>query len=212
MSAPNPWLSVPLKDYEGHMSSPGVQQLTVLAELFKCVLDYCRPESLALLGVAGGNGLEQIDGTVTRRIVGVDINQSYLDEVEQRFGPGRLAGLELNCVNLAQQRLSVAPVALVHAALIFEHAGLGLAFENAISLVTAGGHLAVVLQLPSEHEEGVAPTGYATIQALKKDFALIDAGDFQRLLGQRGFRLVDEQSRVASGGKTLWLGIFGRTA
>ena len=74
----NPWLSVPLEDYEGHMRSPGVEQLTILADLFKRVLDRYRPESVAVLGVAGGNGLEQIDCTVTKRIVGVDINQRYL--------------------------------------------------------------------------------------------------------------------------------------
>jgi hypothetical protein len=43
----------PLADYEGHMSSAGVPQLTVLAELFKSALDRCRPESVALQGVAG---------------------------------------------------------------------------------------------------------------------------------------------------------------
>ena len=72
----NPWLSIPLEDYEGHMGSAGVRQLTVLAELFKSALDRCRPESVALLGVAGGNGLEQIDCAATKSIVGVDINSS----------------------------------------------------------------------------------------------------------------------------------------
>jgi hypothetical protein len=72
------WLAIPLEDYEGHMGSAGVRQLTVLAELFGCVLDRCSPESVAVLGVAGGNGLEQIDSTVTKRIVGVDINPRYI--------------------------------------------------------------------------------------------------------------------------------------
>ena len=62
----NPWLSIPLEDYEGHMGSEGVRQLRALAELFKCALDLCLPESVAVLGVAGGNGLEQIDCTVTK--------------------------------------------------------------------------------------------------------------------------------------------------
>src|SRR5262245_2509414 len=107
------------------MGSPDVQQLTVLAELFKRALDYCLPESVAVLGVAGGNGLEQIDGAATKRVVGVDINQRYLDEVQRRFGSGRVAGLELYCSDLAERGLRLPPVALVHAALIFEHMGLG---------------------------------------------------------------------------------------
>jgi hypothetical protein len=74
----NPWLGIPLGDYEGHMGSAEVGQLPVLAELFKCALDHCRPKSVAVLGVAGGNGLEQIDCSITKRIVGVDINRQYI--------------------------------------------------------------------------------------------------------------------------------------
>ena len=42
------------------MASAGVGELTVLAELFHWVLDRYRPASVAVLGVAGGNGLEQL--------------------------------------------------------------------------------------------------------------------------------------------------------
>jgi hypothetical protein len=76
---PNPWTSIPF----GRMNAPGVLQLAALAELFTRTLDYCRPESVAVLGVAGGNGLEQIDCTTTKKVVGVDINQEYIDEVQQ---------------------------------------------------------------------------------------------------------------------------------
>lgn len=154
----NPWLAIPLEDYEGHMGSPRVQQLSALAELFRRALEYSRPESVAVLGVAGGNGLGEIDSAVTKRIVGVDINPRYLDEVERRFGSGRLTGLELYCHDLAEEDLNLAPVALVYAALIFEpvgeHVRLDRALENALSLVAPGGLLSVVLQLPSEDEPG----------------------------------------------------------
>jgi hypothetical protein len=207
----NPWLSIPLKDYEGHMSSPGVQQLAALAELFKRALDCCLPESVAVLGVAGGNGLEQIDCTATKRTVGVDINECYLDEVHRRFGSGRLVGLELYCHDLAERELNIPPVALVHAALIFEHAGLSPALEHALYLVAPGGNLSVVLQLPSEHEEGVAPTSYTSMQTLKQGFALIDIEEFQGLLRQKGFELVEQQERPLPAGKTLWLGVFAQS-
>jgi SAM-dependent methyltransferase len=204
----NPWLSIPLEDYEGHMGSAGVRQLTVLAELFKCALDRSLPESVAVLGVAGGNGLEQINCAATKRMVGVDINQRYLDEVQRRFGT--LAGLELHCLDLAERDFSLAPVALVHAALIFEHVGLGLALENALSLVAPGGRLSVVLQLSSGVEQGVASTSYTSMQKLKQDFALIDISEFQRLLGQKGFELVEQENRSVPAGKALWLGVFAK--
>lgn len=204
----NPWLTIPLEDYEGHMSSAGVKQLAALAELFKCALHRCRPESVAVLGVAGGNGLEHIDSSITKRIVGLDLNECYLREVERRFKT--LAGLELYCCNLAEEDLSLAPVAMVHAGLIFEHVGLGIALENALSLVAPGGQFSVVLQLPSEEEPGVAATGYRSMQRLKQDFALIDPVELQRLLGRKGFELVEHEQRSLPAGKAFWLGIFAR--
>ena len=44
---------------------------------------------------------------------------------------------------------------LVHAELIFEHVGLGLALENALLIVAPGGGFSVVLQLPSEEERAL---------------------------------------------------------
>jgi hypothetical protein len=45
----NPWLSIPLNDYEAHIGSAKVQQLS---ELFKRALDRYLPESVAVLGLA----------------------------------------------------------------------------------------------------------------------------------------------------------------
>jgi hypothetical protein len=204
------WLAVPLEDYEGHMGPGGVCQLAVLADLFERALECCRPESVAVLGVAGGNGLDRIDCGITKRIVGVDLNPRYLEEVQRRFG-SRVDGLELHCCDLGGGDLRLgSPVELVHAALIFEHIGLGVTVENALSLVAPGGRFSVVLQLPSESEPGVAATGYASIQALKRDFALIDAGEFVQLVAGKGFRLLEEEKRSLPGGKGLWLGVFAR--
>jgi|SoiMethySBSTD1v2_1073268.scaffolds.fasta_scaffold1077636_2 hypothetical protein len=204
----NPWLDVPLKDYEDHMSSAEVEQLHVLAELFKYALDCCRPESVAVLGIAGGNGLEQIDRSVTKRIVGVDINQQYLEEVQRRFET--LAGLELHRRDLTEQGFDLAPVAMVHAALIFEHVGLGAALDNAVALVAPGGWLSMVLQLPSVKEDGVASTRYSSLQTLKRDFALIDGDEVQRHLRFKRFHLIEQENRSLPAGKAFWLGIFAR--
>ena len=204
----NPWLSIPLTDYEGHMRSACVQQLPALSELFKRTLNLCLPDSVAVLGIAGGNGLEHIDCAITNRIVGFDINAQYLDEVRRRFGT--LPGLELHCLDLAEHGVSVAPVALVHAALVFEHVGLDRALENALSLVAPGGKLSVVLQLPSPDQQHVTLTCYASMQRLKQSSVLIDVGHFQGLLEHKGFRLVEEECRSLPAGKALWLGVFAQ--
>lgn len=204
----NAWLTIPLEDYEGHMGSASVQQIPVLSELLHHALDRYRPESVAILGVAGGNGLEHIDSAVTKRVIGVDINQSYLDEVQRRFEA--LSGLELYCRDLNKEDLTLAPVDLVHAALIFEHAGLGRTLDNALSLVAPSRTLCVVLQLPSETEQAVAPTAYTSIQSVKKDFALIDIGEFQRLLEKKGFRLIEQERCSLPAGKAFWFAAFTR--
>src|SRR5512140_2480766 len=98
---PSPWLSVPLSDYEGHMRSPGVQQLDALSDLFADAVECCRPESVAILGIAGGNGLERIDANITKRILGLDVNPLYLEAVRRRFAA--VYDLELHCVDLAEE-------------------------------------------------------------------------------------------------------------
>jgi SAM-dependent methyltransferase len=202
----NPWLAVPLSDYEQHMSAVEVQQLDALSELFAEAMQVCRPLSVAILGIAGGNGLNQIDGRITARIVGLDVNPRYLEAVRERYS--HLPGLELHCIDLAEQCIDLQPVQLVHAALIFEHAGADCCLKNAISLVAPGGHLSVVLQLPAETGQPVVASPFPSIQSLQAGFSLISPARFEESLAVRGFRLIYPTTRPLPAGKRFWMGIF----
>ncbi|MGO9895278.1 MAG: hypothetical protein ACLPX8_13840 [Bryobacteraceae bacterium] len=204
----SPWLSVPLADYEGHMQSADVQQLGVLGKLFAATLARCRPRSVAVLGIAGGNGLDRIDDSITKRIVGLDLNPLYLDEVRRRYA-GK-SGLELYCVDLAEQAVDLEPVQLVHAALVFEHAGVDLCLENAISLVAPGGLLSVVLQLPGEFGREVGVSPFPSIRKLASRFSLVDPLWLGEKLAQHSFRLTHQEQRPLPAGKGFWMGVFGR--
>jgi hypothetical protein len=205
----NPWLALPLEDYEGHMGSPDVNQLALLADLFGEALVRLRPRSVAVLGVAGGNGLEHVDGTLTTRVVGIDVNPAYLSATKARFPD--LRGLELHCADLEHDaRLDVEPVALVHAALVFEHAGTDRCLDHAVSLVADGGHLSVVLQLPAEGREAVTPSPFASMAALAGDFTFVDPHHLRRMLAQRELRLTHQARRTLSTGKAFWSGYFER--
>jgi len=208
IDAMNPWLALPLEDYEGHMGSEAVNQLAPLADLFGEALARLRPRSVAVLGVAGGNGLEHVDSTLTTRVVGLDVNPEYLAATKARFPD--LRGLELHCADLERDTLNLEPVALVHAALLFEHAGTGRCLDSAVSLVAAGGHLSVVLQLPSDGHEAVTPTAYTSMTTLADDFALVDPHHLRRQLAQRGLRLTHQARRTLSTGKAFWSGYFER--
>lgn len=207
---PNPWLQIPIAEYEGHMASPEVGQLRALAELFGEALAVCKPASVALAGVAGGNGLERIDSSVTRRVVGIDINPAYLETARVRYRD--LAGLELVCADLAAGPLRLEPVHLVHAALILEHAGTGRCLDNVLALVKRGGELSVVLQLPSLAAQEVATTPYRCMQALKSDFSLVDPALLRAELRKRGFHVVQETHRPLPSGKAFWMGIFSQSS
>lgn len=204
----NPWTSIPLDDYESHMQSESVRQLEPLSSLFGSVLRRCAPASVAILGIAGGNGLEHIDRAVTKRVVGVDINSGYLENVQRRYAD--LSGLELHCTDLSAEPLQIPPVQLVHAALIFEHAGIDRCLANAAALVAPVGYLSVVLQLPSAAEEAVTPTGYASIRRLKDHFTLIDPTILRQQLAKFGLRQLEESRSALPGGKAFWFGLFCR--
>ncbi len=201
---PSQWRNVPLEDYEGHMDAAG--QLAVLRDLFTVALRAVRPASVAVLGIAGGNGLECIDSGVTQRVAGIDLLPSYLDAVRERHGS--LPGLELYCADLSSDTLRLEPVRLVHAALVFEHAGVGRCLENALSMVAPGGVLSVVLQLPSPHVEGVTPSRFASMQALKDEFSLIDPAVLSVTLSGRGFGLARICRHAVRSGKAFWMGMF----
>ncbi len=205
----NPWLDVPLEDYERHMGAPAVNQLEPLSQLFARALEQAAPQSVAILGIAGGNGLEQIDPARVTLIVGVDIHPDYLEAVHARWS-ARLPQVELFAVDLESDPLPGAPVDLVHAALIFEHTGVDGPLDAACRLTAPGGFLSVVLQRPSDTAPAVATTGVASLQGLAARFRHIDPDEMTLRLVSRGLVFVNSQSVPLASGKALWWSLFQR--
>ncbi len=137
----------------------------------------------------------------TTRIVGVDVNPSYLEAVRRRYAG--LPGLELYCVDLAHEAVDLEPAQLVHAALVFEHAGTGRCLENAVSLVSWHGALSVVLQMPGEWVEDVSPSPFLSMQALKPCLSLIDPRWLMRLAGRSRFRTAQSIPSRSAGRQVL---------
>lgn len=57
----NPWEEIKLDDYENHMSMDGVFQLQAMNEMMKEQFSAYSVQSVMILGIAGGNGLEYIN-------------------------------------------------------------------------------------------------------------------------------------------------------
>ena len=184
-----------------------VNQLAPLADLFG--------EALARLPAIGGHpgrGRWQWSAargrTITTRVIRIDVNPGYLAATRERFPD--LRGLELLHADLEHDAIKTEPVALVHAALVFEYAGTGRCPDSAVSLVAPEGHLSVVLQIPTEGREAVTPSGYPSMNRLADGFSFIDPHRLRRLLAQQDLRLTHQSRLALSTGKTFWSGYFER--
>jgi SAM-dependent methyltransferase len=209
----NPWLSIPVADYEGHMGAAGVGQLAPLAGIFAQVYTAARPPSVALLGCATGNGLEAIDPAVTPRTVGIDVNPQYLAIARGRHA--RLgAALELRCADLLDCDLGAGAFALVHAALVFEHVDPAALAGRIARWLAPGGICAVVLQLAGADQPppAVSPTAFASLQALSSTMRLLTPDDLRRLFAPHGLDELRAWEAPLPGGKAFHVGLYGGRA
>ena len=118
----NPWEEIDLNAYESHMSLDSVFQLQALNKMMKDQFYTYPVQSVMILGVAGGNGLEHIDGRILNKVYGVDINRDYLDTCVSRFP--ELQGI-LNTIHadLTKQANELPYADLIVANLVVEYVG-----------------------------------------------------------------------------------------
>lgn len=93
----NPWERIDLNTYEKHMSLDSVQQLQAMNAIMKRQFEAYPVNSVIILGIAGGNGLEHIRTDKYQTVYGVDINRDYLQTVSERYA--NLSGV-LKCLHL----------------------------------------------------------------------------------------------------------------
>ena len=143
----------------------------MIAGVFAELLQTDRPHSVAVIGCAGGNGFERIDRSQTARVVGVDINATFLAEARRRFDAA-FDTLELLCADIAVDSaaapdpLGFAPVDLMFAALVFEYVDPRMVMPRLAARLRPGGRLAVLLQLPAMAIPAITPTSGARLSAL----------------------------------------------
>ena len=207
MTTPNPWTVVPAADYERHMGPEGVDQLAPLSAIFQEVYLATQPDRLLVLGCSTGNGLEHVNPAVTKRVVGVDVNLQYLGVARQRFfhlGPR----LELFCSEAEKFRSPPASFDLVHAALIFEYVHPEPLVRRIVEWLVPEGTCSVVLQLPGG--EG-PPEPTKTMQIIAKAMKLVPPEELTRLMEHYGLARKRAKTVPLRGGKSFWVGVFGRS-
>jgi predicted O-methyltransferase YrrM len=107
----NPWLNIPLDDYAAHMSLPAVGPAQMLADQLDHAIARWAPTSIAVIGCAGGNGLERIAAGTVGRVVAVDVNPDYIERTRVRHAQ-RLLGLELVCADVQSESVTYSPADL----------------------------------------------------------------------------------------------------
>lgn len=203
----NPWLNIPAADYETHMAHAEVGQLQFLNRVFRDVLVEFRPAAVAVVGCTTGNGFEHIRNDITTRVVGIDINPSYLEIVRRRFA-GRIAGLELICTDIRTCELPADTFDLVHAALVLEYVRPAIVIDRAADWLRRGGLFVAVLQLPSPRSGKVTDTGITSLEPLERFMNLVGPADLNRIAVQRGFLEVRTRRVGLPGAKEFHVAIF----
>lgn len=203
----NPWLTIPLEDYEGHMSLPEVGQAEMLVNELRSLLVAFAPNSLALIGCAGGNGFKEAAEAGATRIVGIDINADYLEDARTRYA-GRIGGLELYCANIEEDAPRCPPVHMVYAALVFEYVNTKKALRNLRGLCLPNGIFAVVLQLPMRGVANVSPSPFRSLKTLSSIMQLVVPEEFRAATAEEGFCFLSEKVVALESGKQFSLLIF----
>jgi SAM-dependent methyltransferase len=196
----NPWLAIPLADYESHMALPEVGQAPYLAGRLEAWVVATGARSVAVLGCAGGNGFDRLPRSQVQRVVGIDLNPDYLAVARARH-QGRFPRLELIAGDLLAPGFRLEePVDLAFAGLFFEYVDVAAALARLRTLLEPGGRLGVVLQLPSPDLPEVTPSPYRSLERLGGLMALVDPDRFAALAGAAGYRPVASgRTRLASG-------------
>jgi ubiquinone/menaquinone biosynthesis C-methylase UbiE len=203
----NPWLDIPLADYEGHMALPNVGQAQLLSDVFANALSKYAPRSVAVLGCAGGNGLDRVSSKVTERVVGVDLNPDYVQQARTRFDH-QIPLLELLVGDVQTDGFAFAPVELVFAGLLFEYVDAEAVLAKIRAMLCPGGTLLTVVQLPSTAIPEITPSQFASLSALSSVMRLVPPELLRQLAAAHGYCETEAQTVATAGGKEFRVQAF----
>jgi SAM-dependent methyltransferase len=202
-----PWQEIPLEDYEAHMSLPSVAQAGMLADQLAHLIERHAPASVAIIGCAGGNGLERLDATCVKRVVAIDINPEYVAAAELRHA-GRLGRLDCRCADVQSETLTFDPVELIYAALVFEYVDVAATFATLKRNLRPGGALAVILQLRHSGQHVVSASPYRSLEKLTPVLKLVEPDELCSYARAAGFGVESSNRIDLPSGKQFWLQIF----
>jgi len=205
----NPWLEIPLSDYEAHMALPAVAQAALLRDIFAEAVRDHDPRSLLVVGCSGGNGFDCLAASNVERVIGIDINPAYVEAARARYA-ATVPGLQLLNGDIQKDDFDVEPVDLILAGLIFEYVDISVTLERLRQMLRPGGTLASVVQLPAASLPEVTPSPYPSLAALAPVMRLVDPEGLRNAAEAAGFRETDRHIRAPGTGKQFLVQEFFR--
>ena len=197
----NPWINIPISEYDGHMNHPDVQQQEFLADFFEKSIADTGAESVLLAGCATGNGIDRLPLFPQVKLTAVNINEVFCDHVADRFS---------DIENLTVRTCSIEePLEgrfdLIVAGLVLEYVSVPLALANFHSALNRSGVLAIATQQMSSTLSIITPTPYATIRTLSRILHHVDDSLLMKLTAGLGFHLIKENNITLPSGKVFGL-------
>ena len=203
----NPWLTIPLDEYEAHMALPAVDQAALMADILASICETYRPPSLALLGCAGGLGLDRVNPAIVSRIVAIDINGVYAERARERYAR-RFHAFSAFVADIERDPLPIVPVQLAIGSLVFEYVDPGVAMRNVKALIERDGMLVTVIQLAAANTSGVTASPCPGIQRLAEVMRLRSVDEMRSAAAANGFTEAALHYHESSAGKRFAVQVF----
>ena len=198
---PNPWEEISLSDYENHMSLDSVKQLQTMNSLMKRQFEAYPVESVIILGIAGGNGLEHVRKEKYRKVYGVDINARYLCAVSERYMT--LSGI-LECIqlDLLKDVKRLPDAQFVIANLLIEYIGYS-AFGKVVRQINPE-YVSCVIQINTDENNWVSDSPYIhSFDGLDAIHHQMEEEDLTAIMNEEGYHMILKETCDLPNGKAL---------
>ena len=157
----NAWCDIKPNNYDAHASHPNAGQMQILNKIIKEQFELLPKEwrsvsCVAILGITNGNGLEHVIPCGIGKIIGIDINEAFLNECSERY-PDLKSKLSLFQLNMMVDIPKVAEVLIdcdvIIANLLIKHIHLVNFIKIVCRLPKRGQTVSCVIQV---NPDGVA--------------------------------------------------------
>ena len=197
----NPWEEISLETYEKHMSLDSVKQLQLMNRIMKSQFEDYPVDTVMILGIAGGNGLEHIDIKKYKNVYGVDINELYLQETQKRYS--NLADI-LQCLHLdiVCETEKLPQSQLLVANLLIEYIGYD-AFVRAVNIINPE-YISCVIQINTDEEMWVSDSPYIhAFDGLDEIHHQMESNVLNEKMNSIGFKLILQDMTELPNSKAL---------